>query len=133
MSVQRTYRILVVDDDPQVLKLYDRILTEGGYEVTATHKSSEVLQILRKKAIELLVLDLDMPEPDGFEVLKFLRADWPGLRILVVSGYMQGALLKASERLGATASLNKTDAPELLLKTVDALLRPQQGTLPPRD
>jgi CheY-like chemotaxis protein len=133
MSVQRTSRILVVDDDPQVLNLFARILTEGGYEVTATHKSSEVVQILRKEPTDLLVLDLDMPEPDGFEVLKFLRADRPGLRILVVSGYLHGALLKASELLGATASLRKTDAPELLLKTVDALLRPQPGTLPPRD
>ena len=73
--------------------------------------------------VDLLVLDLSMPEPDGFEVLKTLRAKRPGWRSLVISGFLGGALLEASELLGATASLSKTQAPKLLLKTVNDLLR----------
>src|SRR5271169_1751850 len=123
MSVEQKPRILVVDDDPQVLRLFVTILTEGGYSVTETNRSSAAVQILREQQIDLLVLDLEMPPPDGFDVLKSLRTKRPSLKILVVSAYLQGALLKAAELLGATASLNKTDAPGLLLKTVDTILK----------
>jgi PleD family two-component response regulator len=88
-SVQRQHRILVVDEDPQVLTLFAKILTEGGYAVTATNQSSEVAQVLRDQFVDLLILDLDMPQPDGFEVLRSLRAKRSTLRILIVSGYLQ--------------------------------------------
>jgi DNA-binding NarL/FixJ family response regulator len=57
--------------------------------------------------IDLMVLDLSMPEPDGFEILKAVRSNRPELRILVISGWMGGALLKDAEFLGAKSSLDK--------------------------
>lgn len=117
-------QILVVDDDPQVLDLFSRILAEGGYSVRTEKTGKGALRLLEKSGpIELLILDLSMPKPDGFEILKAVRAHRPGLRVLVTSGFLGGPLLKASEFLGATASLAKTDAPKLLLKTVNDLLR----------
>jgi len=115
---------LVVDDDPQVLKLYSRILTKGGYRVLAEQSGEKVIEILNTGGpFDLMVLDLCMPKPDGFEILKEVRSRYPGLRTLVISGFMGGALLVASELLGATATLNKTDAPELLLQQVNRLLQ----------
>jgi len=118
----RQYRILVADDDPQILKLFTRLLHQGGYSVTAVNSGADAMKILQGESVDLFILDLSMPEPDGFELLRSLREQKPGLRILVISGYMQGALLKASEMLGAAASLSKDDAPKLLVKTVDHLL-----------
>jgi CheY-like chemotaxis protein len=115
--------ILVADDNRQVLALFTLLLTNGGYSVSSVDSGSAAIKVLHDKSVDLLILDLSMPQPDGFEVLKTLRAQMPGLRILVISGFMQGALLKASELLGATASLNKADAHEALLKTVNVLLR----------
>jgi CheY-like chemotaxis protein len=118
------YRILVVDDDPQVLKLFTRILTRGGYEVHTAESGKQSLALLNTfERFDLMVLDLSMPAPDGFEVLKEMRAVQPGLRTLVVSGFMGGALLTAAEILGATATLNKADAPRLLLPMVNQLLQ----------
>src|SRR5579872_3881901 len=116
-------RILVVDDDPQILKLFGRILERGGYSVRRVSSGQEVMPVLHAEPCDLVVLDLSMPEPDGFELLKALRAKMPGLRILVISGYLQGKLLKAAELLGATATLPKTDAPQALLETVNRLLQ----------
>jgi CheY-like chemotaxis protein len=117
-------RILLVDDEPKVLKLFDKILTRGGHSVVSTNSGSSALEILKTAApIDLMVLDLSMPKPDGFEVLKAVRAKWPGLRILVISGWMEGALLKPAKILGATFSLSKTDAPKLLLETVNKILQ----------
>jgi len=117
-------RILVIDDDPQVLKLFSKMLIRGGYAVRAANSGKGVMKALDTGGpFDLVVLDLSMPPPDGFETLKTLHANRPGLRILVVSGFLEGALLEASELLGATASLNKEDAPEMLLQTVNDLLR----------
>jgi len=69
-----------------------------------------------------VVLDRSMPRTDGFDVPLFRL-------ILVISRFMQGALLQASELLGAAASLLKTEAPGLLVETVKTLPRPQ-GTAP---
>jgi DNA-binding NtrC family response regulator len=117
-------RILIVDDDPQILKLFSKILTKGGYTVITENSGSRAMEALEKAGpVDLMVLDLSMPERDGFEVLKEMRIKRPGLRILVTSGFLGGALLKASELLGATASLSKTEAPKRLLETVNDLLR----------
>ena len=118
----KSQRILVVDDDPQVLGLFDDILSAGGYRVQAMESGKEAMQAIRDEPVDLLVLDLSMPEPDGFEILKILRAARPDLKILVISGFIQGALLRAAQLVGATATLNKTEAPELLLQTVKSLL-----------
>jgi CheY-like chemotaxis protein len=118
------FRILLVDDDPQVLKLFSVILTGGGHVVRSEITGKGAIQVLGTgEQVDLMVLDLNMPAPDGFEVLKAAREHRPGLRVLVTSGFMEGAFLKASEFLGATASLNKTDATRLLLPKVNELLR----------
>ena len=117
-------RVLVVDDDANVLKLFSRILSNGGYTVRFVASGGETLRALETDGpFDLLVLDLCMPKPDGLEVLRQVHAQYPGLRILVVSGYLEGALLPASEFLGATATLMKSQAPELLLSTVRNLLQ----------
>ncbi len=123
-------RVLVVDDDPQVLKLFGKILEKGGYSTHLVSTGQQVMPLLSREAFDLLVLDLSMPPPDGFELLKQLRSSMPGLRILVTSGYMQGALLKAARLLGAAATLAKTDAPTQLLKSVDDLLREHPRRVP---
>jgi CheY-like chemotaxis protein len=116
-------RILVVDDDPQITRLFQRILERGGYAVTTTASGEKALEAIRREAIQLVVLDLSMPETDGFEVLKVLRSGGPGPKVLVISGFLQGALLHAAELVGAAATLSKTEAPGRLLETVNRLLQ----------
>jgi CheY-like chemotaxis protein len=118
--------ILIVDDEPLVLSLFATLLEENGYSVTAVTSGDAAMEVLREQTVDLLVLDLSMPRTDGFEVLRSLRVQLPGLPILVISGYMQGALLQASELLGAAASLSKREAPGLLVETVKTLLKPRR-------
>ena len=117
-------RILLVDDDPQILKLFSKILTKGGYAVSTETSGDEAIKVLGTGGpFDLMVLDLCMPTPDGFEVLKEVRTRYPGLRTLVVSGFMGGALLAAANALGATATINKADAPRNLLEQVNRVLQ----------
>lgn len=116
-------RILMVDDEPQVLKLFRSILERAGYTIETAICGRDAIQLLKTCDVDLLVLDLNMPEPDGFELLRELRTSMPGLRIVVISGFLEGALLEAAGLLGATATISKTDAPEMLVPIVNDLLR----------
>jgi DNA-binding response OmpR family regulator len=63
-------RILVVDDEKNLLKLYEKELREEGYEVSIACSGPEALEKLRVAAIDLVILDIRMPEVNGLETLK---------------------------------------------------------------
>jgi DNA-binding NtrC family response regulator len=115
-------KILVVDDDRQVRELFAMWLELAGYGVSQAKSGREALKSLRRERFDILVLDLEMPDMDGFDVLKTTRSEFADLKVLVVSGYLEGALLKAAECLGAAASLNKTHASDSLVKMVRRLV-----------
>ncbi len=114
--------ILVVDDDRQVLRYMKKALEKSGYAVTTTTSGKRALAIIQERIPDLLILDLNMPEPDGFDVLKTERSKFPYLRILAVSGYLQGALLEAAQLLGAVATLEKPVAADVLAAKVREVL-----------
>jgi CheY-like chemotaxis protein len=115
--------VLVIDDDWQVLRLFSHLLMEGGLSIAVADSGKKALNLLRTQEFKVVVLDMNMPAPDGFELLKSLRAEIHRPRILAVSGFMKGELLDAAGFLGADATLAKSDATELLLETVMNLMR----------
>jgi CheY-like chemotaxis protein len=128
------YELGGIDDDSQAPKLFLQILASAKYSVVAANSGQVALQILHEKPVDLVVLDSNMPKPDGFEILKAIRSQRPDLKILVISGYVSGPLLKASELVGDTASLSKTDVPRHLVKAVNRLLgSPREETGSPGD
>ena len=115
--------ILVVDDDPHIRASFRRILEEAGYLVTDAGTGKEASNAARDWFFEVMILDLSMPQDDGFDVIRSVR-DWaPGLKILVVSEFMAGRMLPVAAKLGAAATLNKADASDKLLTEVCGLLQ----------
>ncbi len=90
--------------------------------VTATTSGKEALASMQASAPDLLILDLNMPAPDGFDLLKTLRKQFPYLRVMVISGYLKGALLEAASHLGAIATLAKPVKAETLLAKVGEVM-----------
>jgi CheY-like chemotaxis protein len=115
--MKRISHILIVDDDEQVLGLLTTALSREGYVITAVNSGNEALRLLENRSFDLLLLDLGMPEMDGFELLKLARAHDSHLKIVVISGMSQ-VLLKAAELFGAVASISKPISPELLRNTI---------------
>jgi DNA-binding response OmpR family regulator len=68
-------KILIVDDDPQATTLLTMLLTPRGYETISVNESSSAVKVAIESAPDLIILDLMMPEPDGFKVCRMLRAD----------------------------------------------------------
>jgi DNA-binding NtrC family response regulator len=121
-TVLNVSRILVAADDPGVGNLFARKLRSTRYSVSEAKSGAETLRLLRSMRFQVLVLDLDMPDTDGFQVLKVVKTQHPSVRVLAISGYRNGVLLKAARCLGATFSLRRTSAPGLLVETVRKLL-----------
>ena len=115
--------ILVVDDNPGHRKAFRITLESGGYSVVECESGKEALTAIEKKAFDLMVLDLSMPEMDGFEVLRVVRFKHPELKVMVLSGFLQGSMDRAAERLGAIVTLDKNLAADSLLPVVDGLLK----------
>ena len=113
----------MIDDDPHVGKLFVKSLQNAGYTVDLAGSGRDGLRMATAEVFDVIVLDLSMPEPDGFEVLAKLKAKQTlSPPVIMISGSMGGSLLRASEHLGATASLMKAEGPRRLVEMVAEIL-----------
>jgi CheY-like chemotaxis protein len=102
-------KVLVLDDDASFRALVRAILEPAGFEVVESADVRQCLMQLREQAIDAVILDLVMPERDGFEALRELKELYQETRIVAVSGAPQADLyLAMSAHLGADASLDKS-------------------------
>ena len=79
-------RILVVDDDDFLRENIEEYLTERGFQVLTAENGRIGLDTLRQEQVDLVLLDLRMPEMDGLEVLEIVTAELPETPVVVVSG-----------------------------------------------
>ncbi len=90
MKAKEQHSILVVDDNEQALTLVEEALVSRGYQVIITSKGAEAMPILdskRGEAVDLVIIDLVMPDVDGMELAGKILKKRPNIRVLVMSGY----------------------------------------------
>lgn len=80
-------KILVVDDEAELRKLYTLIFPKEEYQVTCAASAEEALEILGREKIYVMFLDLNLPGMDGVQLCKKIRADEPYAYISAVTGY----------------------------------------------
>jgi PAS domain S-box-containing protein len=121
--------VLVVDDDESVRKLFPELLGTT-YETLLAADGGEAIDLVKRgRNIDLVITDLFMPHHDGIETIQILRDLRPGTPIIAISGAFGGQFLKAAERFGVEATLQKPIHRELLLRTVaDVLTRSLRPT-----
>ncbi|MDO3408798.1 response regulator transcription factor [Saccharibacillus sp. CPCC 101409] len=115
--------ILVVDDDEKIISMLRRGLAFEGYEVHTAPNGAEGLKLMRSTDPDLLVLDVMMPELDGFEVVRRLREAGSGVPVLMLTAKDELENRVKGLDLGADDYLVKPFALEELLARVRALLR----------
>jgi CheY-like chemotaxis protein len=117
-------RILVVDDEPSAQLFFEEVLSSAGYYVTVVGTSRLALAQVRSREFDLAVVDLSLPDEDGFEVIRQMRSESRELKILAISGFMVGKVLHRALSAGATDTLPKPILPETLLRAVYRLIAP---------
>ncbi len=80
-------RILCIDDDPDALRVLTEYLSLEGYEVVAAPDGASGIQMLAQVDVQLVITDLNMPGLSGMDVIEIVRKNYPGLQIMVVTGY----------------------------------------------
>ncbi|HXX81779.1 MAG TPA: response regulator, partial [Thermodesulfovibrionales bacterium] len=91
-------RILVVDDEPVVVKSCERTLTPEGYKVDTASNGKEAIGKLGKDNFDLVITDLKMPDMDGIELIRWIRNSKPNIGVVVITGYPSQESIK--EALG---------------------------------
>lgn len=117
-------RILVIDDDALLRGAIRVALESAGYEVIEAGDGAAGLQLYRERGVDLLLVDLFIPEPDGLEVIRAVRAEAPDARIIAMSGggSLKLDLLAAAQAFGAARALWKPFVPSVLLDAVRDVL-----------
>lgn len=117
-------RIIIVDDDPNILELFRDVLTSQGYQVETFARGWDALQAVSREQPDLMVLDIMMPRVNGYEVCQIMKEN-PATReipvIFLTALSHQDALRWAAEG-GADDYLVKPCTPERLLKHVERQL-----------
>jgi DNA-binding response OmpR family regulator len=122
MSARRL--VLVADDEDDILRLVTTVIERSGYEVVSVRDGAQALAAVRARRPDLVVLDISMPEVDGLEVLRRLRADaeTSELPVLLLSAQAQEADVRRGFVTGASAYVKKPFSPRELAERVDELL-----------
>lgn len=114
-------RILVVDDEPAVLKLINEVLTGAGFELTTMSHPREALAAFTRAPFDVVVTDIAMPDMSGFELASRLQAHRPATRFLFISGQESHSGAQARKWLRDWTLLRKPFDPPTLLSAVLAL------------
>jgi two-component system, cell cycle response regulator CtrA len=116
-------RILLVEDDPAVARLTLRILASGGHVADHTKSGETALQGITKTEYDLVILDLMLPDVEGLEVVRRMRAADYSTPVLILSGITEIPSRVAGFQLGADDFLTKPFEPAELVARVEAILR----------
>ena len=113
-------KIMVIDDEEQIRKLLSRILTSSGYDVVIASNGKEALDKLETISVDLIMLDMNMPEMDGLSFLRTVKeSDITHVPVLMISGEANPDIIVESYKLGVYDFIRKPEQREVMLKRVE--------------
>ncbi|WP_298439192.1 response regulator [Geobacter sp.] len=119
-------RIIVVDDDPDVLFFVKAVFDRGGFEVSCAENGEQALQLLAQGDYQLMLTDLNMPGMDGIELARRARTLRPELTVILATGQSSTQVRQWAATAGISAVFGKPFTYDKLLKCL-RFLRPPSG------
>lgn len=114
--------IAVVDEKASVRGLLCEILAGAGYEVVEAANWTDAVGRLKEKEVDLMLIDLAVAGQEGLDIISELRRTMPGLKIIAMSGKLEGTPLQVARRAGADATLRKPIGTSALIRSVREIL-----------
>lgn len=115
--------ILLVDDEVELLEMHSMLLESAGYTVFKAYSAADAKNIAAVQQVDLLLSDIVMPEVNGFELAKVLKANYPLLKVQLISGFTDKSMISDEEcQLWYEDRLTKPIAMTALLKRVKQVL-----------
>lgn len=116
-------RVLVVDDEPNMLRTVETILRSEGYEVLLAATGRTALETLEREPVQVVLTDARMPSPDGFALLEQIRRRYPRVAVVMMTAYATPKLAAQAIKAGAADYLPKPFDPEELLHVLGTVVR----------
>lgn len=117
-----TATILLVDDEAAFAASNAKLLSNRGYDVRTAHDGQSALRLLAEREADVVVLDIRMPEMDGIAVLSRIRADFPMVEVILLSGQTTFEAAVKGLKLGAGDYLTKPCRIDDLVRKIDEAL-----------
>ena len=116
---------LLVEDDPGLLDMLGKTLERAGFTVVKAVHGADALIQMRNVSADIVVTDILMPEMDGFELIRTLRAKWPQLPIVAMSGIedtpnFRNLALKFGAKAALSKPVNRAHLVEVMREVLDA-------------
>ena len=119
---KRRYRVLVVDDDPQIRRLLAEVLQTEGYSCETVWAAREAIRVLRRQSFDLVITDLNLPDRSGLDLLDILARQYPGLPSIVITGYASIDSTKQAIRKGALDYIPKPFSGQAVINAIEKAL-----------
>jgi DNA-binding response OmpR family regulator len=116
-----TVKLLVIDDDSAVTDLLSLLLKSNGFEVAATNNSTEGLSMIRDVSPDVVILDLMMPEMDGWQICKAVR-EFSQVPIIILSALNDPSMIASVLDAGADDYLTKPTPSRVLIAHINRLM-----------
>lgn len=114
-------KLLIVDDEVGIVEEVSSFFVEEGFDVKTADSGSDGIRMIDSFKPDLLILDIKLPDISGLEVLKHSKTASPGTKVIVVTGYVDQAIIDRAEELGRDAFLQKPFNLMLLYDEVERL------------
>ena len=114
-------KILIVDDDKDIVKIVTTMLEGRGWDVTAAYNGREALDMVNASRPDIILLDIMMPEMNGIEVLKRIKKMDSGVRIVMITAFGDVESYLDSMELGAYEYINKPFETDELLDMIEKI------------
>lgn len=121
MSEENRNKILIVDDDPDIVEILETVLQKSGYETTSAQNGLECLKVVKNDPPRLILMDIMMPILDGIKTLESLYRDDvnnKNIPVIMVSGYLDEENSKLAKDLGAKDVVSKPFDSSKLVKLI---------------
>ncbi|HUV07652.1 MAG TPA: response regulator, partial [Spirochaetia bacterium] len=86
-SKKRKQTILIVEDDEQVLDIVERMLSSDGYRTATAARASDAVHIAARIRPDIVILDLNLPDYNGIQVLREIKGIDPAIQVIILTGY----------------------------------------------
>lgn len=115
-------RILVVDDEPEILRTLKRILARKGYDVVTFEDPFKALDHLKTDRVHLILTDLKMPEMDGVQLLLRIKQHYPAIPVVLITAYATISTAVTAMQQGAFDYLRKPFDIKRIYEVVESAL-----------
>lgn len=111
-------KILIIDDEIGICLIMSKFLTKNGYQTVTAESGETAFEHMANERFDLVLSDFRLEDTDGREILRRIKEEYPGVIVIIVSGFGDPNLAAELIRMGAFDFINKPIYPNVILETV---------------